>query len=70
LSAVGGVLGVIVGSLFGLAVRVVFPGLPTTISAFWVLTALTVSALIGIGFGVYPAWKAARLSPVDALRYE
>jgi ABC-type antimicrobial peptide transport system permease subunit len=51
-------------------VRLIAPSLPTTVSLFWVLTGLTVSAVIGIGFGVYPAWKAARMNPVEALRYE
>ena len=69
LSAVGGVIGVMCGSGLSLLLRygVHFPAV---LSLFWVLTALTLCALIGIVFGVYPAWKAARLDPVDALRYE
>jgi putative ABC transport system permease protein len=69
LSAVGGVIGVVFGSGLSLLLRygVHFPAV---LSLFWVITALTLCALIGIVFGVYPAWKAARLDPVDALRYE
>src|SRR4029077_11341535 len=63
LSALGGAIGVIVGSALGLSVRLIFPSLPTSVSLFWVLAGEGTSALIGIFFGVYPAWKAARLNP-------
>jgi putative ABC transport system permease protein len=69
LSAVGGVIGVIVGSGLTLALRYGI-SMPATLSLFWMVTALVLCALIGIVFGVYPAWKAARLDPVEALRYE
>ena len=69
LSALGGVIGVMCRS--GLSVLLRY-GLhfPAVLSLFWVVPAVTLCALIGIVFGVYPAWKAARLGPVDALRYE
>jgi putative ABC transport system permease protein len=69
LSAVGGVIGVILGSGLTLALRYGI-NMPATLSLFWIVTALVLCALIGIVFGVYPAWKAARLDPVEALRYE
>jgi putative ABC transport system permease protein len=70
LAGVGGAIGVLVGALFALVVRAVFPSLPAAVSAFWVILGLGVSGGIGIVFGIYPAWKAARLDPVEALRYE
>jgi putative ABC transport system permease protein len=69
LSAIGGVIGVIFGSGLTLLLRYGL-SVPATLSIFWIVTALVLCAFIGIGFGVYPAWKAARLDPVEALRYE
>jgi putative ABC transport system permease protein len=70
LTVVGGVMGIVGGSGVGLTVRSLAPSLPATISAFWVLAGLFTAASIGLLFGLYPAWKAARLDPVEALRYE
>jgi putative ABC transport system permease protein len=69
LSAVGGVIGVFLGSALTLLLRYGL-SMPAVLSFFWIITALVMCALIGIVFGVYPAWKAARLDPVEALRYE
>ena len=67
LSAVGGVIGVTLGAGLSLLLRY-GAHFPAVLSVFWVITALMMCALIGIVFGVYPAWKAARLDPVEALR--
>ncbi len=69
LSAIGGIIGVTFGS--GISLLLHYGAhFPATLSLFWIITALVLCALIGIVFGVYPAWKAARLDPVEALRYE
>lgn len=70
LCAVGGVVGVILGSLLTFGVRYLFPSIPAFVSIFWALTGFSVSCAIGLIFGIYPAWKAANLDPIDALRYE
>jgi putative ABC transport system permease protein len=70
LAIIGGIIGELLGAALGLSVRVLFPALPASISMFWVVLGFSASALIGVFFGVYPAWKAASLNPVEALRYE
>jgi putative ABC transport system permease protein len=69
LSAIGGVIGVLFGAGLSLLLRY-GAHFPASLSFFWIATALIMCALIGVVFGVYPAWKAARLDPVEALRYE
>ena len=69
LSIIGGIIGVIVGVLGAEAVGM-FSSKDIAISGFSILLSLSVSGLIGIGFGFYPAYKASLLNPIDALRYE
>jgi putative ABC transport system permease protein len=70
LTAVGGVIGLLVGALITALIPVVFPSLPATMSVYWSMFAFTASAAVGLVFGIYPAWKAANLDPIESLRYE
>ncbi len=69
LTFIGGVIGIILGWLASLAMTR-FAGITTTVSIPSVFLAIGVSGAIGIIFGYYPAWRAAKLNPIDALRYE
>lgn len=69
LSAVGGLIGVLLGLAIAAVVRNVSP-LATTTPIWSIVVGLFVSISIGLFFGIYPAVKAARLDPIDALRYE
>ncbi|MGC3973163.1 MAG: FtsX-like permease family protein [Nitrospira sp.] len=69
LSLFGGTIGVIVG-IVGARLTTVIAGWPTMISAHVILAAFLFSMVIGLFFGLYPANKAARLNPIEALRYE
>ena len=70
LCAVGGVIGILLGAVITYIIYFLPIGLPATLSTMWVLTGFLVSCGIGLVFGIYPAWKAANLDPIEALRYE
>jgi putative ABC transport system permease protein len=69
LTVTGGVIGVALGKIFSFLINY-FSGMSTSISLVSILLAFGVSAGIGIAFGYYPARRAARLNPIEALRYE
>jgi putative ABC transport system permease protein len=70
LCMIGGLLGILAGSLFTLILHFAVAFLHATLSIVWVVIAFVVSCVIGLVFGIYPAWKAANLDPIEALRYE
>jgi len=69
LTFIGGFLGIILGWILAFGIST-FGGITTKVSPFSIILAFSVSAIIGIGFGFWPAQKAAKLNPIEALRYE
>jgi putative ABC transport system permease protein len=68
LAAIGGIIGLVIAELIGFVVSRMF--LQTVIPWYAVVISIGVSALVGILAGLFPAWKAARLDPIEALRAE
>ncbi|MDR3404839.1 MAG: ABC transporter permease [Chthoniobacter sp.] len=69
LSSLGGLIGIVIGFSFAEGISHFF-GWPTMVPAGYVIGSFLFSAAVGVGFGLYPASKAASLDPIDALRYE
>src|ERR1700722_10856980 len=64
LCAIGGVIGILTGSGLAMIARLL---IASSVSIWWILVAFLSSCAIGLVFGIYPAWKAANLDPIEAL---
>ena len=69
LTGAGGLIGILIGGLAAFLINTFSP-FPAVIQPVWVTIAFGTSMLVGLTFGLWPAWKAAGLDPIDALRYE
>ncbi|HKD80454.1 MAG TPA: ABC transporter permease [Candidatus Angelobacter sp.] len=69
MAMIGGVIGVVVAAVISFAVGHLTP-FPMDLPIRWVIIGVMVAALVGIFFGVYPAYKASKLNPIEALRFE
>jgi putative ABC transport system permease protein len=70
LTALGGMIGLLLGWMISRAAGIIFPTLPTTVPLWAAISGVGTSVAVGLFFGIWPAGRAARLDPVDALRYE
>jgi putative ABC transport system permease protein len=65
----GGIFGIILGILVGNIVALLFE-MPIVFPVDWAIIGFAITTFVGVVFGVYPAWKAANLDPIESLRYE
>ena len=70
LTSLGGIAGVAAGVGVARLVKVLVPALPADVPLWSIVVGLVVSMSVGLFFGLYPAVKASRLDPIEALRYE
>ena len=70
LTLLGGLIGVVLSLGISNLLMLLIPSMPATVEPWMIITSLTVSVLIGLVFGVLPARKAAKLDPIECLRYE
>ncbi|HUL77645.1 MAG TPA: ABC transporter permease [Vicinamibacteria bacterium] len=69
LTGAGGVVGILIGAVAAFLINMFSP-FPAVIQPTWVIVAFSTSMVVGLTFGLWPAAKAARLDPIEALRYE
>jgi putative ABC transport system permease protein len=70
LTAVGGIIGIFVGAVITWVIPAIWSSMPARMSFFWTAFGFSAAAAEGLLFGIYPAWKAANLDPIESLRYE
>lgn len=70
LTAMGGAIGILAGAFLVWVIPLAWPTLPARLSVFWISFGFSSAAAVGLVFGIYPAWKAANLDPIESLRYE
>ena len=70
LTGMGGIIGIVFSISVTMLISLIFPSLPAEVPTWAVVTGFTVSVAVGVFFGTWPAVVAARLDPVEALRYE
>lgn len=70
LTVMGGIIGIVFAILVTILVAAIFPALPSSTPVWAIVAGLGTSVAVGVFFGTWPAIKAARLDPVEALRYE